>query len=83
MLVEYAELELVPELEPMLGHRCVPEGCCGLGLLGVDCVGLEGVVLPLIADHATPAPIVSAAMTTSINTTFIRTMAASFRSLLQ
>jgi hypothetical protein len=89
MFVEYAVVGL--DLEPMFGQSAL-ECCCGvvpgvvLGVVrgvvcGVVCGGVvEGVVLPLTADHATPAPIVSAAITTSTITSFIRTMAASFRS---
>ncbi len=83
MLVEYAVPELDPELEPMCGQleldccRC----CCVFGVL-VDGatfgVVVEGVVLPVTADQATPAPIVSPAMTTSITTSLSRAMAASF-----
>jgi len=83
MLGEYAVFEPDPELERMCGQlewdccRC----CCVFGVL-VDGatfgVVVEGVVLPVTADQATPAPIVSAATTTSTTTSLSRTMAVSF-----
>jgi hypothetical protein len=65
--------------------QLVPECCCrvvGGTVCGVVVEGVvvEGVVPPLTAANVTPAPIVSAAMTTSRTTSFVRTMAASFRS---
>ncbi len=83
MLVEYAVLEVDPALEPICGQlewEC-RRWCCVFGVLvaGADFgVVVEGVLLPVTADQATPAPIVSPAMTTSITTSLIRTMAASF-----
>ena len=80
MLVEYAVLELDPDPSPMFGQRW--ECCCVFGAVveGAEGVVLVGVAPPLTADQATPAPIVSAARTTSATRNFIRTMAASFRS---
>ena len=82
MLGEYAVFEPDLELERMCGQlesdccRC----CCVFGVL-VDGatfgVVVEGVVLPVTADQATPAPIESPA-TTSTTTSLSRTMAASF-----